>query len=235
MATYNGEDYVEEQVRSILDQLGPLDELIAVDDVSLDGTVGVLTAIDDGRLRVIELTRHAGHVAAFAHAMSLSRGEVILLADQDDIWTPGRRKYLAELVQQHGVVVSSFRTFGSHVARPRDTLLEEGSVRALNGLIGILLGRKAYFGCTMGIRRDVKPLVLPIPRVVDAHDLWVAMCGLLGTGLYQAAGITVERRVHGTNLTTSRRRGLVRVTLSRAKMLLSILILVARKARADTR
>ena len=37
MATYNGERFLHAQMRSILDQLSPLDEIIVVDDCSTDG------------------------------------------------------------------------------------------------------------------------------------------------------------------------------------------------------
>src|SRR5258705_323912 len=45
MATYNGEQFVQEQVASILSQMGDDDELIGIDDCSRDGTVDVVTPI----------------------------------------------------------------------------------------------------------------------------------------------------------------------------------------------
>ena len=42
MATYNGAPFVETQILSILKQLGPVDQLIVVDDNSTDNTVDIV-------------------------------------------------------------------------------------------------------------------------------------------------------------------------------------------------
>ena len=39
LATYNGEEFIVEQLASILEQLGPDDEVVVSDDSSSDGTV----------------------------------------------------------------------------------------------------------------------------------------------------------------------------------------------------
>lgn len=43
MATYNGEEYIVEQLDSIINQSYPVDEIIICDDKSTDRTVGVIT------------------------------------------------------------------------------------------------------------------------------------------------------------------------------------------------
>ena len=49
MATYNGQDYITEQVDSILAQLSSEDELIIVDDASKDSTLDVVRRFEDPR------------------------------------------------------------------------------------------------------------------------------------------------------------------------------------------
>ena len=55
MATYNGEEHVEQQVASILTELGPDDELVVVDDASTDATVAVLQRLGH-HLRVLPVS-----------------------------------------------------------------------------------------------------------------------------------------------------------------------------------
>lgn len=54
MASYNGGKYIEEQIDSILNQLGDSDELVVVDDCSVDDTVEKINLIKTIVLRFIK-------------------------------------------------------------------------------------------------------------------------------------------------------------------------------------
>ena len=112
MATYNGSAHVAEQLTSILEQLGPHDEVVVVDDASTDDTRAVLAAFDDPRLRVLESPVNRGYVRAFERALGEARGEVVLLADQDDVWLPGRRDAMVAALRDHQVVATNLTTLG---------------------------------------------------------------------------------------------------------------------------
>ncbi|HOF62870.1 MAG TPA: glycosyltransferase [Dermatophilaceae bacterium] len=90
LATYNGQRYLDEQLRSILDQLGPDDEVIISDDASTDDTLSVARAARDRRVRILDLTDRVGYSKNFERAVSAATGEIIFLSDQDDVWLPGK-------------------------------------------------------------------------------------------------------------------------------------------------
>ena len=51
MATYNGEKYIESQLRSVLSQIRQPDEVVITDDCSTDGTVEIINRfISENRL-----------------------------------------------------------------------------------------------------------------------------------------------------------------------------------------
>ena len=52
MASYNGAFYIKQQIESILPQLGQEDELIIVDDCSVDDTIEVILSIPDNRIQL---------------------------------------------------------------------------------------------------------------------------------------------------------------------------------------
>jgi glycosyltransferase involved in cell wall biosynthesis len=54
MATYNGQNYLKEQIDSILCQLGRDDELVISDDNSTDKTQEIIKAYTDSRIRFFE-------------------------------------------------------------------------------------------------------------------------------------------------------------------------------------
>ena len=54
VTTYNGANYIEAQLRSILGQLSAHDEVIVSDDGSTDDTLPIIRGIGDKRIRVLE-------------------------------------------------------------------------------------------------------------------------------------------------------------------------------------
>ena len=90
MATYNGEKYLYEQLDSIRCQTMPPDEVIICDDCSKDSTVNMIQKyIDKYQLKhwnVCENEKNKGYSKNFSDALKLAKGDIIFLADQDDIW-----------------------------------------------------------------------------------------------------------------------------------------------------
>ena len=85
MATYNGEKFVCQQLRSITAQLGTADEVIVSDDGSTDSTLAVIESMGDSRIKTIEGPRRRSPVWNFENALRHAKGDYIFLADQDDV------------------------------------------------------------------------------------------------------------------------------------------------------
>ena len=83
MATYNGEEYIVEQLDSIINQSYPVDEIIICDDKSTDRTVGVITEyISRKKIREIKLyenSENLGFAENFNKALNLAKGDYIFL------------------------------------------------------------------------------------------------------------------------------------------------------------
>lgn len=90
MASYNGELYIQEQIRSILSQLSRQDELVVVDDASTDRTKERVIEFDDPRIKLVEHVRNRGVVETFEEAVQIATGEILFLSDGDDIWAPDK-------------------------------------------------------------------------------------------------------------------------------------------------
>ncbi|WP_279630350.1 glycosyltransferase family 2 protein [Microbacterium phyllosphaerae] len=240
MATYNGARYIREQLESILPQLGPDDEVVIVDDASSDDTLDIVGSIDSPQITVHRNTENRGYVRSFERAMTLARGEVLLLSDQDDVWVPGRVDALCAATASHWIAASNLILLDSDAPLPspltgRPWLLRaRDSHQGLRNELRILLGDAPYFGCAMAVRRDALPLVLPFPSyLTESHDLWMATAANAAGEMIHVEQPTVRRRVHDDNASTSRPRG-VRAAL-RSRVLLARLWREARKRakRAD--
>lgn len=108
MATFNGRRWIEQQVRSILDQRDVQVSLTISDDGSTDGTrewVEDLVGHDDRVTLLAPREAEAGLAQNFLYAfnsLDLKPGEYAAFSDQDDIWRPGKLKRQVDLIEQSG-------------------------------------------------------------------------------------------------------------------------------------
>lgn len=205
MATYNGLAHLDEQLSSLLEALAPGDELVVVDDASTDGTWERLQQLDDARVRLHRNPTNLGVRASFERALSLARFEVILLADQDDVWERDKRdRLLAPFMADARVMVA---ISDASLIDGSGQRFAESFMATRGGFDGSLAGtlvRSRFLGCAMAVRRDVLRLALPIPARAPMHDMWLGVVGgVLGRVVYVDARLMCYRR-HGGNASPAR-------------------------------
>lgn len=176
MATYNGAEYIKEQIDSILVQLSSGDELIISDDGSTDGTLSILEtyAAADPRIHVLHHNRGC-YTKNFENAIRAAQGDYIFLSDQDDVWLPEKVKQIILCFKQTGAdfLVSNAELVDGEKNSFGITAFEKGNTRT--GFIHNLL-HTSYIGACMAFRREVLNVFLPIPGNPKyiAHDYWLA-------------------------------------------------------------
>lgn len=189
LCTYNGAVYLEEQLESIAAQTRIPDELVISDDQSTDDTLRLIeefaaTAGFPVRFSVNE--SNLGTAKNFEKAISLCRGDVIVLSDQDDVWHSDKLEsieHIFEAKPQISLVFSNaelvdetLRLFDKtlfdwvHFDDQKQRLVKSG--RALD----VQLRENLVCGCTVAFRANLKELVLPIsgdgPLI---HDGWIML------------------------------------------------------------
>jgi glycosyltransferase involved in cell wall biosynthesis len=219
MATYNGAQYIREQLDSILPQLGPADEIVVCDDRSKDDTLGIVESYGDPRIRAYRNEVNLGHVRNFEKALTLARGDFIFLSDQDDRWLPGRVEHMMSLMAREPdilLLASNFDLIGMDGADIGEyRLLGPTKPTAWQQAFAIFAGRAPYWGCTFLMKRDILQYCLPIPKNIESHDIWIALTASVFGRVMNIAGPTLKRRIHGSNLTATSRRALSVVLKSR--------------------
>jgi len=88
LCTYNGEEFLREQLESIVNQTYSPIELIIVDDSSSDNTYEILVefAANHTFIKLFQNLENIGYIKNFEKALNLCSGDFIALSDQDDIW-----------------------------------------------------------------------------------------------------------------------------------------------------
>ena len=99
LATHNGENYLKEQLDSLINQTYPVLEIIVVDDCSTDATVDIIKLYRQkyGHIKFYQNEAVLGPVKNFEKGMVLSAGEYISLCDQDDVWMPEKIKKIMDI------------------------------------------------------------------------------------------------------------------------------------------
>jgi glycosyltransferase involved in cell wall biosynthesis len=119
MAAYNGATLIGETLDSLWAQSFTDFEVIVVDDCSTDGTLDLLRACPDPRLRVIAAEQNAGPVHSRNRAFAEARGRYIAGLDQDDICLPGRFERQVAFLDAHPDIA---------LVAASATILENGAV-----------------------------------------------------------------------------------------------------------
>src|SRR5690349_1470817 len=89
MATYQGETYLREMLESLAAQTRRPDELVVRDDASDDRTVAIVrdfAARAPFSVQVLADGTRLGYAQNFVAATAASSGDLVLFADQDDVW-----------------------------------------------------------------------------------------------------------------------------------------------------
>lgn len=222
MATYNGANYIEEQLDSIFKQTRAVDEVIICDDCSNDNTVSIVEGYiydnhlqDKWSIKVNE--KNLGFGSNFYQAIMKTTGNIIFFCDQDDIWTLDRVQAMTEVMKENTNILmlgSEYEPFessaDSYKASPRDLAkfkrdysLEHLKLQAKNMFIG-------YLGCCMCIRRSFFDQIQPYWFEGWAHDEFVWKLALVLDGAYIYHGITLRRRLHSTNASMGKMRNLTK-------------------------
>ena len=223
MATYNGKTYLPEQIQSVFSELLPDDELIIVDDGSLDGTLEILDSLASPSVRIVRNLSNAGVFATFERGLLLSSKEIIFLCDQDDVWLPGKRGAFVAAFERDPktlVVVSDAQLIDArgNVTEP-SFMATRGGFRG--GILSTLVCNR-YLGCAMALRRELLFAALPIPRGVPMHDMWLGALGSLLGRVHYISYPLMQYRRHGGNVSPSHRQGWSRMLRWRLALLFAL-------------
>lgn len=88
--SYNSSRFIDETIKSVLDQSYTDWEMLIVDDCSLDNSKEIILQFvaKDKRIKLIELEKNVGAAEARNIALLKAKGKYIAFLDSDDLWVP---------------------------------------------------------------------------------------------------------------------------------------------------
>jgi len=208
IATFNGEKFIKLQLESILSQLEIDDEIVIIDDASIDNTIEIINSFHDLRIKTYKNNVNMGFVKSFEKALLISKGEIIFFSDQDDYWLVNRVKIMSnKLIDSSSLLLASqfipSKIQGNMLETP--TVLSLKTLASKFSLGSIFSGNSLFFGSTMCIDRKLLNIALPFRYFVKAHDIHLAIIAILLKKHIIINDIFTIRTITGNNLSNRNR------------------------------
>lgn len=220
MCTYNGEEYLEEQLDSILNQSRSPDEIVICDDHSTDGTWSLLKEYQRRhapKMRLFRNDTNLGSAKNFEKAIGLCTGNLIALSDQDDVWRQDKLDKLARRLEADSNLVLVFSNAARIDAAGNVLTPDLWRVVGLNEpakdwirtgqALRAFLHRPVVSGCTMMFRAALRAVCLPIGEPL-MHDHWISLIAAANSRVGFVDEELVGYRQHHTNEIGARRLSL---------------------------
>lgn len=102
MPNYNCEKFVEETVKSVINQTYTNWELLFVDDCSTDNSVAIVESFNDSRIRILKNEKNSGAAVSRNYALREAKGDYIAFLDSDDIWLPEKLEKQISFMEKNG-------------------------------------------------------------------------------------------------------------------------------------
>ena len=202
MATYNGANYIVSQLDSIRNQSLKVDEVVISDDYSPDGTYDIISDyIDKYNLigwKVIHDTVGKGLKDNFYSALNEVTGDLVFLADQDNLWLPDKVERIKQLMERNEKIKCINNSFvyinetGNKIPfeSPQGTSnnglivhsFEKGSINRIP--FPLVINKNIGPGLAMAVRREVIEIYLNTSRKVELHDFEINCIAAALGGLF---------------------------------------------------
>ncbi len=197
LITYNGSSYIKEQIDSILAQTIPVNEIIVSNDASTDNTLSILQTYSlrfPELFKILNNTSNIGAVQNIEHCIKAASGDILFLADQDDIWMPNKvatsLNYFKQNPSIKGLFTNGFviNAKGETISSPMEEIGSDINLwdsmsfpikeigNDINLLKYITEVENFATGATMAFYKQLPFLEKPFPIINGLfHDRWIAL------------------------------------------------------------
>ncbi len=211
MPIHNGQRYLAEALNSIVRQTYLPDELIMSDDGSIDRTMEIAKCFRQAApfdIRIRQIAAGQGITRNYLSALQEASGDTIIVADQDDVWLPGRIEAIVEVFSERPEValVSLDSKLVDASLRPLGRTLRsisassKGQVERVNGgedFIEFLRGIP-LLAHTTAVRGSCKESLLDKPAWIEDwwFESWVSHVALCHGRLFLIPALLTLYRQH---------------------------------------
>ena len=204
---FNGENFIEECIESILDQTEDDFEILVIDNCSTDETLNIVDQYNDARIKVIRNSKNIGGIGNFNRCIKLARGEFIVLLPHDDLLLPTALATFREVLESDkeiGTTYSSYFLIDEKGKRTSFVLSDDEDKIMTSNEAFTRFAEGNPIQCTM-TRREIYSQIGVWDAECGLVSDWEMWCRIALAG-HKVAYIKTPQncyRVHSNNLTKS--------------------------------
>ena len=198
MTVYNGEKYINEQIESFINQTLLPHEIIISDDCSTDKTLEILENYKNEKkikFRIFKNEKNLGFTKNFEKAILKSTGDIIFLADQDDIWYKNKVQTIIDKFNENPNIFLII-----HDADLVNEKLEKSNLSLSSQIKSGFKNTDIFItGALTSFNKKLMKYFLPFPKNLIGHDGFIHFVAKnLGTRLVINNKLQIIRR-HSNN------------------------------------
>jgi glycosyltransferase involved in cell wall biosynthesis len=202
MATYNGEQFLGDQLDSLRKQERVCVHLFVYDDLSSDRTVQILQEFQSLPIQIQVGQRNIGPFPSFKHLLinpELDLFEYIAFCDQDDVWEVDKLKLALDALKMDSqtLLYSSRRT----ILRKKQLKLERRPKMSMNlPKLSLLFENKCY-GNTIVFKKSLLKEIATLIHLSGnmPHDWLLARIALMRGNVFLDHESRIQYRIHDRN------------------------------------
>ena len=209
LATYNGEEYIKEQIDSILNQTYSNFRLLISDDNSTDKTLEIIRDYEkkDDRIKVFENKENNGVIKNFEFLLKQVESDLYMLSDQDDVWYENKIEETYRKLKEDDadLVFTDLEVVDENLNTIYSSMNNyKGLTNKINKTIGsykLVYLYNVITGCTILSKKKFIKDILPLPNDTKnlLHDMWIGLVIALKGKISYLNKPTIKYRQHGTN------------------------------------
>ena len=190
LATYNGEQFLRQQLDSLFAQSFQNFTILVRDDGSTDKTLEIINTYSQKYpLRVKSIKdkeKNVGATQNFGILLENSTADYIFFCDQDDIWLPNKVEISLQkmFALENGnitipsLIFSDMSAIDEKGNITHDSVWQQLHLHPNYFTLNRLLVQNIPHGCTMLINKAMRNLAVPIPTAAMLHDHWIALLAI---------------------------------------------------------
>ena len=146
MPVHNAEKFIEDAIRSVMQQTYQNWELLVVDDASTDSSMSIVDrlASEDSRIKHVSNDTPTGYPATPRNlAVNMAKGRYIAFLDSDDMWLPDKLERQLPLFDKYAkvaVVFSNYEKVNEYGERAARVVVAPRRVSYRRLLLGNVIG-----------------------------------------------------------------------------------------------
>jgi len=211
LSTFNSENYLEQQINSLLYQTYSNWRLIVRDDGSTDDTLKLLSDFVfqyPDKIILLPNNQNLGVIKSFETLLAESSGEYIMFCDHDDVWLNEKIEVTLQKIndleiqfpQKPVLVFTDLTVVDQNLKVIHESFWRFSKLNPLYlsgfNYLGVCNG---ITGCTVMINKKAKEVSLPFSEKARMHDWWIALKVAQSGYIGYVSKPTILYRQHNSN------------------------------------